>query len=381
MPSEVRELPLPTPYPDYSGPPGSAGDHEHPLAKLPESTEEFDVDQSVHNSVGDELDLILDEQVAEPDPALATDEALAARIRSGGTAGATPSFLETKPGQPGTAEVFGGVKAGSDVVVSAPTSWGSRVFSRLVSGRTYVRAEADPRTAEEHVQSHGLGAWMSVLLLSYASAVTMGLCWILWTGRTFSGATPSESSAERSDIEEPVTSSEPVPREELPAIPTENVTALGQTIKIGDIEITPLAVQLARVNLVRRIKPAKSHREKDNSLILRLKLANVSNDDALGPLSRSLVRDQESALDRSFIVAPDGKHIGLYPLAVESEWLIKGQEFPILKPGESALTLLASEPIKEDRLLGVMTWRIPLRIGRYRTDMVGVRFSRSEISR
>ena len=152
------------------------------------------------------------------------------------------------------------------------------------------------------------------------------------------------------------------------------------TLRIGDIEITPLLVQLAPVDLVHRIDSAEFHHEETSSLVLRIRLTNLSNVDTLRPLSRGLVRDQVSAIDRSFIVTPDGNNLGHYPLAIESEWLILGQEFPVLKPGESAETLVASEPVKEDRLTEEMTWRVRLRIGTYRTDMLGVRFSKSEIS-
>ena len=51
--------------------------------------------------------------------------------------------------------------------------------------------------------------------------------------------------------------------------------------------------------------------------------------------------------------------IDLYPLAIESEWLILGQEFPVLKPGESVETLVASEPVSEDRFERLMTWQHP----------------------
>ena len=40
----------------------------------------------------------------------------------------------------------------------------------------------------------------------------------------------------------------------------------------------------------------------------------------------------------------------------------------MLEPGESVETLVASEPVTEDRLTGEMTWRVRLRIGPYRTD-------------
>ena len=173
----------------------------------------------------------------------------------------------------------------------------------------------------------------------------------------------------------------PLPREDLPAIPVENLTSVGKSIRIGDVEITPLAIQLAPVDLVHRIDSGEFRHEETNSLVLRFRLTNVSNFETLNPLARSLVRDQVSTLDRSFVMTtPDGANIGLYPLAVESEWLILGQEFPALKPGESAESLVASEPVTEDRLSEVMTWRIRLRTGTYRTDIIAVRFTKSELS-
>ena len=43
----------------------------------------------------------------------------------------------------------------------------------------------------------------------------------------------------------------------LPPIPAENVASVGQTMRIGDIEVTPLSVSLAPVELVRAIDPAR----------------------------------------------------------------------------------------------------------------------------
>jgi hypothetical protein len=221
---------------------------------------------------------------------------------------------------------------------------------------------------------------MSLFVLTYASAVTIGLAWMLWTGRAFRSAAPPESGGAQRAVDQAGKSTDPSPREDLPAIPAENLTSVGKAIRIGDVEITPLAIQLAPVDLVHRIDAAEFHHEEANSLVLRFRMTNLSNVDTLKPLARNLVRDDVSSLDRSFVASPDGPSIGLYSLAVESEWLILGQEFPVLKPGESAETLVASAPVNEDRLPWSMTWRLRLRIGPYRTDMLGVSFTKSELS-
>ena len=86
-----------------------------------------------------------------------------------------------------------------------------------------------------------------------------------------------------------------------------------------------------------------------------------------------------TAPDRSTIVTMPGKGINLFPLAVDSEWSIEGQSFSVLKPGETVETVIASEPGVADKLTDEMIWRIRLRIGTYRTDVLGVRFNKHEI--
>jgi hypothetical protein len=379
MPSEIREKPLPTPHPDYSRSPGSAYEGERATPEGPEKSEEFDREDSIYDSCPDDLDLMLTTAISEPDPALGFNEAFGARDRSSGKDVTIPPFLDTHNDQPGTAEVFQAVSSGSDEIVPARTPWSARIFWRRASGRARPLSGAS-QTGDNDVDTHGLGTWMSLFVLSYASAVTIGLAWMLWTGRTFRSAAPSETGAPPRAVDQAVKSTESAAREDLPAIPAENLTTVGKTIRIGEVEITPLSIELAPVDLVHRIDSAEFHHEETNSLILRFRLTNVTDVHTLKPLDRSLVRDHVSVLERSFVATTSGGNIGLYPLAIESEWLILGQEFPVLKPGESAETLVASEPVNEDRLAESMTWRLRLRIGPYRTDMLGVRFSKSELS-
>jgi hypothetical protein len=379
MPSEVREKPLPTPHPDYTRSPDSAHEGERPVPQGYEKTQEFHPVELEHDSYPDELDLMLDEPVSEPDPALASDSSLGARIRASRGDVTIPPFHDERKDQPGTSEVFEGVTSRSDEIAPARAGWGTRIFSRVLGGRPPRQSETSPPAPHE-VESHGLGMWMSLVLLCYASVVTIALTWLIVTGRTIRDVPAADHATTRDAVEKPAKSTEPIPRENLPPIPIENVTYVGNSIRVGDVEVTPLAIQRAQVDLVHRIDSAEFHHEEVNSLVLRLRLRNVSKGDTFMPLARHLVREHVSALDRSFIVSREGNSIGPYPLAVESEWLIVGQEFPELQPGESAETLVASEPVNEDRIPEAMTWRVRLRIGLYRTDMLGVRFTRRELS-
>jgi hypothetical protein len=217
--------------------------------------------------------------------------------------------------------------------------------------------------------------------LSYASAVTLALIWIVWTGRSFRPVELPSKSASQTSVEAGSKDGELTPAAALPALPAENLTTLKKTVRIGELEITPLEIVVAPLELVRSIEPADYRRLESDSLVLRLKLTNISRDHAFAPLERAFVREQGSPLDRSYIATSGRTEIGLFSLAFDSEWLIQGQEFAVLKPSESVKTIIASEPGAPERMTGEMTWRVRLRIGPYRSDMIGVKFTKDEVTR
>jgi hypothetical protein len=151
-------------------------------------------------------------------------------------------------------------------------------------------------------------------------------------------------------------------------------------VQIGDLEVRPLSVEVGYVDLVRTID-GKSRRREPNCLILRLELKNLSEDHTISPLDRNLVRERELQAFDPYIQTSDGRNIRLFPLAMDSEWSIKGQDFPALRPGASAKTFVAAEPGSAIDLPDEMTWRLRLRIGVYRSDMLGVKFTRADVRR
>jgi hypothetical protein len=387
MASEIRQKPIPTPHPDQPRAAGAAGDRGRKGREEPLKEEEYDPDDAAYDSCVDDSNLHLTAPVSEPDPALNSNDL---------------AELEKKRDQPRTSEIFETVRPGSGELTTRRTGWTKRFFSRLKGGAAGSRATetrgtgdaipAPHRTGEirrvdagsddDENGNEARGIWLPMLLLSYSSAVTLGLAWVLWSGRTIhpGGSEQTASEAPQAADLQPGRSADDLAKAKLPPIPEENVASIGQTVRIGDVEITPFAVALAPVELVRKIEPAEYRVEEVPSLVLKLRLTNLSKEHSFKPLARSLIGDAASTLDRSFVATADEGKIALYPLAVESEWLITGQEFSVLKPGDSVATLVASEPVSEDRLRDEMTLRIRLRIGPYRTDILGVRFSRSEIS-
>ena len=65
----------------------------------------------------------------------------------------------------------------------------------------------------------------------------------------------------------------------------------------------------------------------------------------------------------------------MFRLAPESEWSLRDQVFPNLMPGESAETIVVSEPVPDNLPGGTLTWHVKLRTGTYQTDVLGVRFT------
>jgi hypothetical protein len=384
MSTETRDKPLPTPHPDQPDPPGPIRAHgQAPQAEppLPEREHPHDAD---FDSYADDVYMRLSQPFSEPDPALQSSSGSGDGPRALGenepvAAGPT----DRKKKQPRTSELFAALASGAAQGRPAGASPAERAVG---PGWRAEQDHSESTTASRHSgpdhdeEPESGMTWLLLLLLSYASAVTLALFWVLWTGRTLHPPDPPPSNSVLADVESNPSPPPPELSQSLPPIPPENQTSATKTIRIGDLEITPLAIVTAPVDLVRLVGRAAIRREDTDSLVLRLRLTNVSNDEAFAPLDRALIRDQTSFLDRSQIVTSDGRTIGLFPLAVDSEWLIDGQEFPLLMPGESAETMVASEGITDDRLADEMTWRVRLRVGAYRTDFLAVRFTKGDIT-
>jgi hypothetical protein len=221
--------------------------------------------------------------------------------------------------------------------------------------------------------------WTHLVLLSYSSALTLALIWAVWHGWLQRPRVSQSTDSRSSGVEFAKNYPEKKPGGTVPPIPIENLATLDQTIRIGELEVTPTSVALTPLTLVRSIEPSTERLAEGSSLVLRLRLTNVSKDHTFAPLEPGFLRNPISPLDRSFIETAKGDTISLFPLAIDSEWSILGQEFAELKPGESMETILASEPAAVDELSSEMTWRMRLRIGSYRTDLLGVRFNEVEV--
>jgi hypothetical protein len=193
----------------------------------------------------------------------------------------------------------------------------------------------------------------------------------------------------------------PPPDAELPA---HLKTALGRPITVGQVEVTPLRVEQRPVVAYRRDQPGaepETIRAKRDSLILHVRLKNVSRDVSFHPTDPFFDRCPRDAADRPYTlveVGPQKFYGGVMEYHPRSdrtgrEWL-RGQEDDAkpLPPGETRETILAthpSDPVVDAvrRHAGPAVWRVHVRRGltRFRgrdvpvTAVIGVEFAAADI--
>ncbi len=256
-----------------------------------------------------------------------------------------------------------------DLGVAPPASVGPSAVANSPGGGP------EEAWSEEVVIEHR-SPWPTLILASYASAVTLGLAWTLWKDKarekTEAGAAASTvaapESARQSGLSRKVVPPEP--------ILGEHFADLGQPLRVGDLEITPVEVRRRDVMLQRADAFSTPGRREGGkgALVLRLKLTNRSKDAVFAPLDRAYVRERGKDVVDTFLTTAGDERVYPYPLAVDSEWSIVGQDFGELKPGQSKVVDIASAPDAPPDQAGPFTWRVRLRTGINRTDAIGVRW-------
>ena len=276
-----------------------------------------------------------------------------------------------------------GPSLGSAVPVSSSTGSGDPLgaLGLDVAKSTPARPSRARRSgSEDDVEIEYITGpnWPMVLLASYASAVTLALIW--WVvlprlrGKTEAVvSSPSPPPPAPADVE-PRRADRSRQVEPAPSIPADRVTAVGKPLTIGLLEVTPLGATPTSVNIRRAGLGGRDELKKggSRSMALRLRLRNTSKDAVFAPLDEAFVRDRDDGVSESFVELDGGERVYLYPLSVESEWSIVGQDFPALKPGEARETRVVTAADFPSTRSG-MTWRIKLRTGLKETAVIGVK--------
>ena len=223
--------------------------------------------------------------------------------------------------------------------------------------------------------------WRSILLASYASALTLALGWTLYQNRLVRKtspliAPPTATTAEvvgeggrlgilsrRVDLAE--------------AIPDDHRLSLGESKQFAALLVEPVAIErrdlfLERVNLTGKTEQRDGG---ERAVVLRVRLQNQSEDQVFAPIDPAFVRNRADEVAETFLALQDGRKVYPGTLALDSEWTLIGQSLAVLRPGESREVLFATEanaPSGVERLPG--TWRIKLRTGIDSTTLIGVKF-------
>jgi hypothetical protein len=397
MNRKIPNKPHPTPNPDKAH--AAAGSDWSGLARAVSGVhatpgqassplEDPMTEEPTYDSCFDDLNVVLSQSMQEPDPD--------PNLESSGVIPRPPAVPDSpsgaeplRPGHaPRTSEIFrsvvvsgsGGEAAAESVDRDRPEGTPAVEAAILDLGVLDRRRPAGDAPDEEEPHPEGHFPWGHVLLLSYSSALTLALIWMFWTGRIPKAGDPAPAAAEKPAAEFPLRPTEPDTDPTPPPIPPENLATIGQSLRIGDLEVMPVAVDARTVELVRTIDPDKRRRERD-CLVLQLRFVNQSKGQSFAPVDRNLVRERALRAFDPYIATSDGQRIRLFPLALDSEWSILGQKFPVLGPSQSAETFIAAEPGSAGRLADEMTWRVRLRTGVYRVDMLGVRFTKAQVRR
>jgi hypothetical protein len=238
-------------------------------------------------------------------------------------------------------------------------------------------AKAATEEVEEGDDEEPRRGWSGVLLASYASAVTLGLIWFVMQDRPKEKPESQPPEAEVTKLERgqpPLTShlSKLVPP--IEPILGEHFARMGQPLQIGSLEITPLDVKRQDVKIQRpNVLSVSEVREMGKkALVLRLKVKNTSTDSAFAPLDPAYLRERGDKVVDTFVTTASDERVYPFPLAVASEWSIVGQDLSELRPGEARTIAIATAADAPPDSAGPFTWRVRLRTGVDRTDVIGL---------
>lgn len=239
------------------------------------------------------------------------------------------------------------------------------------------------------------GNLLFLLLLSYASAVTIGLIYLLLTRDP-----QTLQRHQLEDLRDPVDEAGTVRIYQRGAdLPPGHALKLAESRRFGNIIVEPLRVTQGPVEFDHY---SKNDRKKQSATPpvykLWLRLTNASQDQTIAPLDALLMfkreLNREGELVSNTFLSPRGRAetgplVFAYPAAQDSEWDMRGQQLGRkLAPGESLETFIPSDTEGLEQLAdaGELSWRFHLRKGYARsgrgvTTLVEVGFSTADVQR
>jgi len=176
--------------------------------------------------------------------------------------------------------------------------------------------------------------------------------------------------------------------------------ALGRSIRLGDVDVTPERVALRRVKV--RHPDLSVSEMPGESLILYVRFKNASGDVVFSPTDPYFDRLHKSSQDSKpymFLEITGQRYYGgalawSPGVRLEERPIIAGQVFQVLQPGEQLSTLVCTDPDAEigkalAGFRGKLIWRVQVRRGLVRaserevpaTAVIGVEFTSADIEK
>jgi hypothetical protein len=263
-----------------------------------------------------------------------------------------------------------------------------------------LRAAASGRAVPTGMHSNLFIALVLIPLISYAVLATIAIV-ILYTRPQPPHpleAMPDEGDLKGAKRQKPTSVfHQRVDPEEL--LPDKLRVPLGRTLQLGDLRITPEKVELRHIEI--RTPGFRREASPHASLVLHLLLENSSQDLAFAPTDPYFDRRWRGLSDGSkpyTYLELNGRRLFGGPLRwkagqpPEAREAIEGQEYLLLRPGESTTALVCTDPQAQvEKLLagyhGRLLWRVHVRrglvqVGRREvpaTAVVGVSFRDTDI--
>jgi hypothetical protein len=242
-------------------------------------------------------------------------------------------------------------------------------------------AELSREVARRAKAESMLAAYFLIFLIPYAIFITIVAGYFYW--RIMQTPHPLEMLNDFGDNPPAKRGSSSV----IDIIPPETTlpgklqVALGQRIRLGDLEVMPTKVEQRKIVYVSENKSLQPQESQDDALVLTLELRNVSDDVYFIPtdpfFERQWREDSGATKPYTFLEMGARRFFG-GPIrrnqrgkAATSRELIQGQENDnqILRPHEARTTVIATDPDNReilktlDQYHGPLVWRIQLRRG------------------
>jgi hypothetical protein len=217
-----------------------------------------------------------------------------------------------------------------------------------------------------------------LILVSYASAMTLVCLWLLW--QIVTGTHQLES------LEDPAEAAAPNGKKIVQLyqvnmeLPDGHLLRLGESRRFGNILVEPMKVTRGPLKFVHfssdEAALAPSPEPTAPTLKLWLRLENLSDDQTIAPLDRLMLYDNrvfseenfEDFRGNTFVCRASDKRKGgklfyVYNLNTDDSWDLRDQPLEPLAPGGNCETYIPSSLGDIDQLKGDLVWRVHVRKG------------------